>query len=276
MRGAVAGQGSVAGRVAAPEPSGWTDLLRYRDLLFNLTATELKVKYRGSLLGFLWSLLNPLAQILVYYVAFRYILKIQIEHFEIFLVAGLLPWGFFASSATASTISLMTSASLVKKVYFPRAVIPAAVVLFNLIQMILALVVFLPSLLLLRGFAPWTLVFYPAILVLQVFFVMGVALGLSALAISFRDLRHLTEVVLTMLFWLTPIIYSISMVPVQLHLLLTLNPMTAFVSAYQDITYWGRTPSPGTFATMAGWTVATFLAGWMIFMRRTPYLAEDL
>ncbi len=256
--------------------SGWTGVLRYRDLLFGLVATELKVKYRGSLLGFLWSLLNPLAMIAIYTLAFQYILKVGIEHFSIFLIAGLLPWTFFAGSAMASTTSVMSNAGLVKKVYFPREIIPAAVVLFNLIQTLLALAVFLPSLLVLRGDVPWTLVFYPAILALFVLFVTGVALGLSALTVTFRDLRHLTEVVLAMLFWITPIVYSITMVPQQLHVIFTLNPMTPFVSAFQDTAYWGRVPGAATFLTMAGWAVGVFLVGWTIFQRRAPYLAEDL
>ncbi len=276
MRGAVAGQSRVPDRAAPPELSGWIDVLRYRDLLVNLVATELKVKYRGSFLGFLWSLLNPLALILIYTFAFQYIMRIQIEHFSVFLITGLLPWGFFASSAMGSTTSLMANAGLIKKVYFPREVIPAAVVLFNLIQMVLALAVFFLLLPVLRGAVPWTLVFYPLILALHVLFVMGVALGLSALTVTFRDLRHLTEVGLTMLFWLTPIIYSISMVPPTLHVLFRLNPMTAFALAYQDAAYWGRVPDGSTIATMAGWAAAVFLIGWMIFRRRVPYLAEDL
>ncbi|MDI6773429.1 MAG: ABC transporter permease [bacterium] len=250
--------------------------LRYRDLLFSLVLTELKVKYRGSTLGFLWSLLNPLALILIYSVAFRYIIRIQIERFTVFLIAGLLPWGFFASSATASTISLMVNAGLLKKVHFPREILPAATVLFNLIQTLLALAVFLPSLFVLRGSVPWTLVFYPVVLAIQAVFVLGVALGLSALTVSFRDLRHLTEVGLTMLFWLTPIVYRISMVPAGMQAAFRLNPMTSFVSVYQDIAYWGRPPSAGDFLVLAGWAVGALLVGWAIFRRRAPYLAEDL
>lgn len=253
-----------------------SESLRYRDLLWNLVATELKVKYRGSVLGFVWSLLNPLALILIYSVAFSYILRIQIERFTVFLIAGILPWGFFASSANASTISLMVNASLLKKVSFPREIIPAATVTFNLIQMLLALAVFLPSLLVIRGYLPWTLVFYPAVLGLQVLFVIGVALALSSLTVIFRDLRHLTEVGLTMLFWLTPIVFHISMVPPALAPVFAANPMTAFVSAYQDIAYWGRPPSAAQFLTMAVWAAAALAAGLGIFRRRAPYLAEDL
>jgi ABC-type polysaccharide/polyol phosphate export permease len=249
---------------------------RYRDLLFNLVATELKVKYRGSVLGFVWSLLNPLALILVYSLAFRYIMRIQIEHFPVFLITGLLPWSFFASSASASTVSLMNSAGLLKKVYFPREIIPAATVFFNFVQMMLALIVFLPSLLLLRGSVPWTLIYYPGVLALQVLFVTGVALGLSALTVIFRDLRHLTEIGLTMLFWLTPIIYPLSMAPPKLQAVLAFNPMTSFVSSYQDLAYWGRVPSPEAFVAMTAWTAASLLVGWTIFRRRSPYLAEDL
>jgi ABC-type polysaccharide/polyol phosphate export permease len=241
-----------------------------------LVLAELKVKYRGSVLGFLWSLLNPLALIVIYSIAFRYIIRIPIERFTVFLIAGLLPWSFFAGSAMASTVSLMINAGLLKKVHFPREILPASTVLFNLIQMLLALAVFLPSLVVLGRRVPWTLVYYPAVLGLQVLFVLGVALGLSALTVVFRDLRHLTEVGLTMLFWLTPVVYHVSMVPERLRALFLLNPMAAYVSAYQEITYWGRPLSAGVFATMTGWALASLLVGWTIFRRRAPYLAEDL
>jgi lipopolysaccharide transport system permease protein len=252
------------------------DTLRYRDLLFNLVGTELKVKYRGSALGFLWSLLHPLAMIVVYSVAFRYIIRIQIDRFPVFLIAGLLPWTFFASSASASTISLMNNATLLKKVYFPREIIPVATVLFNLAQMLLALVVFLPSLLVVSGGLPWTLAFYPVVVALQAVFVVGVALALSALTVLFRDLRHLTDVGLAMLFWLTPVVYARTMVPPQIHALYALNPMTAFVTAYQAIAYWGRPPAPADVAAMAAWAIVAMAVGWSIFRRRAAYLAEDL
>jgi ABC-type polysaccharide/polyol phosphate export permease len=263
-------------QAASARPPGFLDVLRYRDLLINLVATELKVKYRGSTLGFLWSLLNPLALITIYTIAFRYIVRIQIERYAVFLVAGILPWQFFANSALTSTISLMVNASLLKKVYFPREIIPAATVVFNLIQMTIALAVFLPSLLVLTGRLPWTLVFYPAVLGLQVLFVIGVAMGLSALTVVFRDLRHLTEVGLMMLFWMTPILYSVSMVPEWLRSVFAFNPMTSYVSAYQDIAYWGRPPEPALWLAMAVWAALALLVGGAIFRRRAPYLAEDL
>jgi ABC-type polysaccharide/polyol phosphate export permease len=252
------------------------DLFRYRDLLLNLVAAELRAKYRGSVLGFLWSLLNPLALIVIYSIAFRFIIRIPIERFPVFLVAGILPWTFFSGSAMASTISLMANAGLLKKVRFPREIVPASVVLFNLIQMALALVVFLPSLLLLTGHLPWTLVFYPLVLGLQAIFVIGVALALSVLTVAFRDLRHLTEVALTMLFWLTPIVYHVSMVPAAMRPMFAANPMAAFISAFQDITYWGRPPDAGNVLAMAGWAAASLLLGLTVFRRRALYVAEDL
>ncbi|MDR7420336.1 MAG: ABC transporter permease [Armatimonadota bacterium] len=252
------------------------EALRYRELLLNLVATELKVKYRGSTLGFVWSLLQPLALILIYSLAFRYIMRIQVPNFAVFLIGGLLPWQFFTTTASASTTSLMNSVALLKKVYFPREIIPAATVLFNLIQMLLALLVFLPALVVIRGHAPWTVVFYPVVLLLQIAFVTGVALALSALTVLFRDLKHLTEVALTMLFWLTPVIYPLTMAPPRLQSVLILNPMTAFISAYQDITYWGRVPGPDAFLVMVAWATVSLAVGLVIFRRRSPYLAEDL
>jgi len=260
----------------ASSTSRWKDYLRYRELLGHLVLTELKVKYRGSALGFMWSLLSPLALIVIYTVAFRYIIKIQLEHFTAFLISGLLPWTFFANSALSSTVALMANGNLLKKVYFPREILPASTVLFNLIQLLLALAVFLPSLFVFRQHLPWTLAYYPVVLILHLAFVLGVALALSVLTIAFRDLRHLTEVGLTMLFWLTPIIYDLNMVPPALRPLLRLNPMTAFVAGYQEVTYWGRPLAAAALLTMAVWAGISLAIGWIIFQRQAPYAVEDL
>jgi lipopolysaccharide transport system permease protein len=251
-------------------------LLQYRELLKNLVIKDLKVKYRNSFLGFLWSLLNPLMMIIVYSVALKYILRVQVENFPLFLIIGILPWNLFSGTAMAATEAIISNANLIKKICFPREILPIAAVLFHLAQFVLALVVFFPALFFLG--APWTpaIVAYPLVLSLQEVFTLGVALFLSAVTVSYRDVKYLTEVALMMLFWMTPVIYHLSMVPERVRWLFELNPMTAYITAYHDMLYWGRWPSAQMLLLGGIWAGLALGLGSWVFRRRQRFFAEDL
>lgn len=250
---------------------------QYRELVRNLVAKDLKVKYRGSFLGLLWSLLNPLAMIIVYSVAFRYILRIAIENYPLFLITGIIPWNFFSGSVIASTESVIGNANLIKKVRFPLEILPISTILFNFVQLLLALVVFFPAIFLLFApeVSPLMLLYFP-VLMLHLLFTLGVALFLSSVTTRYRDVRHLTEVAVMVLFWLTPIIYSVSMVPARLQPLIKLNPLTAFITAYQDVIYWGQLPGVDMVVSMVLWTGVALGLGYAVFRRRQFYFGEEL
>ncbi len=254
------------------EPKVW----HYRELLKNLIVKDLKLKYRGSFLGFLWSLLNPLAMITVYSIAFKYILRIQLENFTLFLFTGILPWTFFSATAMASTEAVISNANLVKKIYFPREILPLATVLFNLVQFLMALAVFFPVLIFLQGKLSWALLAYPVVMLLHLAFTVGVALLLSAITVFYQDVKHLTEVGLMTLFWITPVLYHLSMVPQQGQILFKLNPLTVYITAYQDIVYWGRWPAMETWALGVLWAGAMLVLGWWVFRRYKPFFVEEL
>lgn len=251
-------------------------IFQYRDLLKNLVIKDLKVKYRNSILGFLWSLLNPLMTIIVYSVALKYILRVQIENFPLFLIVGILPWNLFSGTAIASTEAIISNANLIKKIAFPREILPIATVLFHLAQFLLALLVFFPALIFLG--APWTpaVIAYPMVLLLQVVFTFGVALLLSTATVFYRDVKYLTEVALMILFWMTPVIYHLSMVPERVRWLFELNPMTAYITAYHDMLYWGRWPSAQMLLLGSLWAVLALGVGSWVFRRQQRFFAEDL
>lgn len=251
-------------------------LYRYRELLRNLVAKELKLKYRGSVLGLLWSLLNPLFMIVVYTLAFRFIVRIPLENYPLFLVIGLLHWNFFASSTLAATDAVISNANLIRKIYFPRVILPIATVVFQFIQLLLTLIVFALAYLPLGGQLWAGLAVYPLSLILQVLFVIGVALGVSALTVFYRDLKHLIEVGLLLLFWLTPIIYNFTMIPESAQPWFRLNPMVPFVIAYQDLFYLQEWPSLGNWALMVLWTIAALGLGYVLFRRLEGRFAEEL
>lgn len=236
--------------------STFRGLVRYRHLLLNLVLKDLKLKYRGSVFGFLWSLANPLLMIVVYTIAFTYILGIRREGFVFYLMLGILAWTFFANSLTMSTGAIADNGGLVKSVFFPRAILPASGVLFNLAQYLLTAVVFLPVMLLWYQVplaAPMLL--FPVFVVLQVLFTVGLALILATGTAFFRDVRHLVEVGLAVLFWTTPIVYELVQVPGRLRLLILLSPLSPFVTAYHQIFYYRAWPDALT------WTIAVAYAG---------------
>lgn len=254
-----------------------TGVIRYRELIRNLVLKDLKLKYRGSVLGFLWSLVNPLAMIGVYSIAFTYIIQTRVEGFVFFVLLGLLPWSFFLGSANMSTGAIIDSGSLMKSVTFPRAILPVATVLFNLVQFLLTLLVFLPVMLVLYRVplsAPMLL--FPVFLALQILFTVGVALLLAAWTTFFRDIRHLLEIGLSILFWLTPILYPLTMVPERLRVVIQLTPMSPFIVAYHQIFYDRQWPDPATWTTALVYGLLTFFAGIRVFLSVEDRLAEHV
>jgi len=253
------------------------ELFGYRTLLANLVLKDLKLKYRGSILGLIWSLLNPLLTLGVYTLAFRYILRVQMDHYAFFLMIGLLPWNFFAGALLASTGAILNNSSLVKKVYFPREILPVATVLFHFAQLLLALAVFLPALGLLSGVIlhSTALLVFP-LLALHLLFTIGLALFLSAVTTTLRDVAHLTEVALMLLFWATPIVYPVSMAPPAIQNLFRASPAAAFAIAYQEALFWGRLPDGLVTWSLLGWTALALVVGHVVFRSHSPSFAEEV
>jgi lipopolysaccharide transport system permease protein len=254
-----------------------TSLYSYRELLKNLVLKDLKLKYRGSVFGFLWSLANPLLMIVVYTLAFTYILRIRGEGFVFYLMLGQLGWTFFAGSAAMSTGAIIDNAGLLKSVAFPRAILPIATVLFNLAQYLLTLSVFLPALMFWYDVplaAPMLL--FPVVLGLQALFTIGVALILSTLTAFFRDVRHLLDVALAMLFWTTPIMYELHQVPERLRLMILLSPASSFVVAYQKLFFYREWPDASLWMVAVTYAVGAFIIGAALMLVFEDRFTEQL
>lgn len=254
-----------------------TGLYTYRELLRNLVLKDLKLKYRGSVFGFLWSLVNPLLMIVVYTIAFTYILRIRAEGFVFYLMLGMLSWTFFANSATMSTGAIIDNAGLLKSVFFPRAILPIATVLFNLAQYLLTVAVFLPVMILWYG-VPLSgpMMLFPVFLALQCLFTIGVALMLATATAFFRDVRHLLEVALAVLFWTTPIVYLLDQVGDRLRFAILISPMSPFVVAYHRLFYYRQWPDLTLWLMATAYGVGVFLVGVAIVLTFEDRLAEQL
>jgi ABC-type polysaccharide/polyol phosphate export permease len=252
-------------------------ILSYRQLLKNLILKDLKLKYRGSVFGFVWSLLHPLLMLIVYTFAFTYVMRITEPGFVFRVLVGLLAWGFFSNSAMMSTGSVVDSRGLIKGVFFPRTILPVATVLFNLSQFLLNIVVFVPVMLVVFAVPPSTaLLAFPAILALNVGFSVGVALILATVTAFFRDVRHLLEVALNMMFWTTPIIYSYQQLPERVRMAVALSPMSPFVVAYQQIFFSREWPDLSICLLASIYTATALISGFMLFVTFEDRFAEQV
>jgi ABC-type polysaccharide/polyol phosphate export permease len=247
---------------------------RYRDLVRNLVARDLRIKYKGSSLGFAWSLVHPIVLAGVYTLAFTFILDVRVPHFTAFVLSGLLPWNCFATTLLQATGSVADSSSLVRKVAFPRIILPLGSVVSQFTQFAMMYAVIVPIAAALGpGLSPALVALVP-LLLLQFAFTMGLALLTSTAFVYFRDTGHLVEVALQIWFWLTPIVYAVALVPQAWRRLFWLNPMAGFVTAYQRIVIEGSWPSPVVTASLAAVALITSAAGLVVFARHQRRFAE--
>ncbi len=249
----------------------------YRELLKNLVAKDLKLKYRGSVLGFLWSLVNPLLMIAVYTVAFTYILRVRAEGFVFYLMIGILAWTFFANSVTMATGAIIDNAGLVKSVFFPRAILPVAIVLFNFAQYLLTTVVFLPLMLAIYRVPPSApMLLFPVFLALQVMFTIGIALMLSTATAFFRDVRHFLEIGLAALFWLTPIVYQFDQISPRLRTPILMSPMAPYIVSYQEMFFYSQWPSAAVWILATSYAALALAGGMAMMLAHEEQFSEQI
>lgn len=222
---------------------------RYHELLVNLVRKELKVKYKNSILGFLWTLLNPMLYLVVFSLVFQEILRVQIEYYAIFFLSGLLAWNFFSTAVTAGTASIVGNAQLVQKVWFPREILPLASMGAAMVHFFLQLLVLAGAMVLFRRApsAEFSVALVPATLVLFVL-CAALAIALSAINVYLRDTGHLLELVILAWFWMSAIVYPYSLITSRLssnvEWVASLNPMIPVVTTFQKALY---NPAPAPF-----------------------------
>ena len=259
------------------------ELSSYSDLLRNLVVRDLKVRYRGSVLGCGWSLLNPLLMMAVFTLVFQVLAKTDpIERYPFFLLAALVPWLFTQQALTSAMRSITSNAQLIKKVYFPRELLPLSAILASFVNFLLAYGVFWLVAIPFGVGVTGAMVFLPAIMLLHLVFVLGLGLLLAAINVYFRDTEHIVEVGLLAWFFLTPIFYAMSIVPnstvlgLDVHRwVFILNPMATLVTDYRYAFMWGFLPIRHTLITVVGAVVLLGL-GWSIFRRLSNRFAEEL
>jgi ABC-2 type transport system permease protein len=264
-----------------------------RELLVNLTLRELRGKYKRSVLGWTWSLLNPVSTVVIYTVVFSVFLKIKpptghpsgLHSFVIFLLCALIPWNFVSGSFSLTLDALVGNANLIKKVFFPRELLVMSTVASLGVTLLIELGVLIAILLIAGNMVlPWL----PVALVLAVLLaimVLGIGLVLSAANVYFRDVKHFVGIALQALFYSAPIVYPMSFVPdhrmllgvsVPVRFLYRLNPLVRFVESFRNVLYDLRFPSLVTCVYVVGWSFGTLAIGRWLFGRLEPRLAEEV
>ena len=250
------------------------ELWQYRELTWNLTVVELKNRYQNTGLGFLWSLLSPLLMALVLYFVFRYLFD-QGPDFAACLLVGLMTWRFFAMGTTSSLYSILSKASLVTKVYIPRQILVLSNLLANLISSLLEFMVIIPILWAVSGSLPLTILLFPLVFLIYFWFVFGAGLFLAALYVYFRDVNQIWEVLVNILFFLSPIFYPMSAIKGAMPIYL-LNPLTEFIIIYRDLMVYGNLPSLYSLALVTAASLAAFIIGSLTFNKLQRRFAEEI
>jgi lipopolysaccharide transport system permease protein len=259
-----------------------TRLLSYRDLFSNLVVRDLKVRYKKSVLGFVWSLLNPLLMMVVYTIVFTILTSPNIENFPVFVLTGLMAWNFFASSITGASGTVVGNSTLINKVYFPRELLPASLVFSNLVNFLLTLIVLFGFIVAYRiPLTPMAL-YLPVITAIMLILTLGIALIVSSLNVFYRDVSMLVEVGIMAWFFLTPVFYQLERIPNMQVLgqdvwrwVYILNPMASIITDYRYVLLYNLPPINHTLFAL-GEAIFTLAVGYWLFHTLSPKFSEEL
>lgn len=252
------------------------ELTQYREFLKTSVLKDFRGKYKKSFLGVLWSFINPLLQLLIYSVVFSFIMKSNIEHYTVFLVVALIPWTFFNTTMIQSTTAIVSNAGIVKKVYFPREILPISIVTSNLVNFLISCIIVLFALLLSGiGLSKYTLLI-PVVVLIQYIFSLGLSFILSSITVYIRDLEYFINVLMMLWFYLNPIVYSADLIPKKLQPIFNLNPMLHIINAYRDILYSQKLPNLKNLGILALTCIIIFYLGLKIFKKSERGFAEEL
>ena len=246
-------------------------------MIFSLVRKELRGRYKGSVLGFLWTFINPLLQLLVYTLVFSVIMRMGIDRYYLFLFVALIPWIFFSASLTGGSGSILASKDMVKKIYFPREIMPISYVTSAFVNMLLSFVVIFAVVLVSgMGVNPVALLYLPVIMLVEYVLALGIALLASALTVYFRDLEYILGIIAMAWQFLTPVMYSSDLVPKKLLPIWKLNPMTPVIEAYRQILYYKEVPHLDTLLNASILGVVTLVVGYGVFRKLQKGFAEEL
>lgn len=252
------------------------ELYAYRELLKTNVQKEIRGKYKGSFLGVLWSFLNPLLMVLVYALVFPYIMRMNVPNYLVYLITGVIPWNFFTTCITTGCNCVWINGGIIKKVYFPREILPISVVVAGLINFLISCVIVLIFTVFGGIGISIQLLWLPLIAIIQSALSLGLLFVLSAINVYVRDIEYLVAFLLNLLFYATPILYTASMFPSKVRWILYLNPMSTIVDAYRSIFYYKVMPNLASLALVGILSFIILMIGYIIFRKLEKGFAEEV
>jgi ABC-type polysaccharide/polyol phosphate export permease len=252
------------------------ELIKYRHVLYNLVNTNLRARYRRSVIGFFWSLLNPLFTMMILAVVFSTIYKLPFADFGIYIFSGLLPWGLISNGILTGSVSLVGAEGYLKKVYVPKIIFPIATVGVEAVNFLFSLISLSVLALFLGARVSWGLLFLPAALLCTVLFVLGIILIVSIVNVYFRDLFHILQIFFTGLFYLVPIVYKKELLTGKLSIILQLNPFVYFIELFHQIIYEAKVPDVSLWLTCGVLMLISLIVGLLVFRSKEKELIYRL
>ncbi len=251
-------------------------LYEYRELLKTSISKDIRGKYKNSILGIIWSFLNPLLQIAVYAIVFPLIMRSDLPNYTVFLCCGLIPWNFFSSAISRTSFTMIENGNIIKKVFFPRQILPISVVTSEAVNFIISTVIILAFVLIYGMGITQFLIFYPLVLLVQYLLLIGISFIVSSVTVFFRDLQHFIGIALQLLFYATPIVYASNTIPENFQWILKFNPMTYVINGYRDIFYYQQAPDFTSLLIVLGISIVLCVGGYMIFNKLQRRFAEEI
>ena len=252
------------------------DIKNYFEFLKSNVKKDIRGKYKGSFLGILWFFINPLLSVLVYAIVFPYIMRMKVENYLIYLITGMIPWTFFTNAINTGIISILSNADIIKKVYFPRIILPISAVTSALVNFGISCIIVLIFCIFGGVGVSYHLVWLPVIAIIQYILLLGITFILSAVEMYMRDIEHIINFFLAMAFYVTPILYSPDIFPDNLAWILKINPMAYLIYAYRDIFLYHKNPSLMGLGIVFIFALLLFMIGYEIFKKLQKGFAEEV
>lgn len=242
------------------------NVFSYKEMIFSMVRRELRGRYKGSVLGFLWTLINPLFQLIIYTIVFSYIMRAGKDDYYLFLFVALVPWIFFSSSIQVGAGCIWSQKGMINKIFFPREVLPISTVISQLVNMLLSLVVVFAVLIAARKpLSMKALLVLPIIIFVETILALGIVFLVSAISVFFQDLMQILGILMMLWQFLTPVMYEVQDIPEHMRIYFSLNPMTPIIEAYRDVLYYGKVPQLSNMMNGLVLGVALLLIGWIVF-----------
>ena len=252
------------------------NIYNYRELLKNNVKKEIRGKYKNSALGVIWTFLNPLLQLLVYALIFPLILRSTQPFYVVFVCVGLVPWTFFTTAVSQSAWTIISNGNIVKKVYFPREILPISIVTSGMINFLISTLIIVAFCFIYGLGLTKYIMFFPLVLVIQYILQLAISFILSAFTVYFRDLEHFIQIILQVMFYATPIVYAAQDIPAAFQIVMKLNPMAHIINGYRSIFYYQTMPDLKALFILLAISVIACIGGYFIFRKLQKGFAEEL